>query len=66
MIVHQKKLLSWKTVFARFEWGLIVDITPPDYETRMAILQKKIEEENLDIPPEAFELHRQPNSIKYS
>ena len=39
---------------SRFEWGLIVDITPPDYETRMAILQKKIGEENLDIPTEAL------------
>ncbi|MCU5746457.1 chromosomal replication initiator protein DnaA [Staphylococcus sp. SQ8-PEA] len=39
---------------SRFEWGLIVDITPPDYETRMAILQKKTEEENLEIPTEAL------------
>ena len=39
---------------SRFEWGLLVDITPPDYETRMAILQKKVAEEDLEIPTEAL------------
>ncbi len=39
---------------SRFEWGLITDITPPDLETRIAILRKKAKAEKLDIPNEVM------------
>jgi chromosomal replication initiator protein len=39
----------------RFEWGLITDVTPPELETRIAILRKKAAQERLDISPEVLE-----------
>lgn len=39
---------------SRFAWGLSVDITPPDLETRIAILRKKAEAEHLEIPDDTL------------
>lgn len=39
---------------SRFAWGLSVDITPPDLETRIAILRKKANAERLEIPDDTL------------
>lgn len=44
----QERLVS------RFKWGLSVDITPPDLETRIAILRNKADAEHLEIPEDTL------------
>ncbi|ANJ68601.1 chromosomal replication initiator protein DnaA [Latilactobacillus curvatus] len=44
----QERLVS------RFKWGLSVDITPPDLETRIAILRNKADTERLEIPEDTL------------
>jgi chromosomal replication initiator protein len=40
---------------SRFGWGLVVDIQPPDFETRVAILRKKIEKDPIKIDEEVID-----------
>ncbi|MCE1187767.1 MAG: chromosomal replication initiator protein DnaA [Ignavibacteria bacterium] len=42
-------------LISRFNWGLTVDIQPPDFETRLAILNKKADEYNLQLSDEILE-----------
>lgn len=51
---HQLTGLEERLI-TRFQWGLTVDIQPPDLETRIAILNKKSEVENVSVPYEVME-----------
>jgi chromosomal replication initiator protein len=47
---HPREIQVFDKLRSRFEWGLTVDIQPPDLETRIAILKKKCELEALNVP----------------
>lgn len=42
-------------LLSRFKWGLTADLQQPDFETRMAIIHKKMEAEGIEIPPDVCE-----------
>ncbi|MDD5342004.1 MAG: chromosomal replication initiator protein DnaA [Patescibacteria group bacterium] len=46
---------------SRFEWGMIVDISQPDFETRLAILEAKCQEKNYQLPTDI--LHHIANTV---
>jgi chromosomal replication initiator protein len=41
---------------SRFEWGLIVDVQPPDFETRLAILQSKAQQRGASVGLDVLEI----------
>ncbi|MBK0401972.1 chromosomal replication initiator protein DnaA [Adhaeribacter sp. BT258] len=42
-------------LLSRFKWGLTADLQSPDFETRMAIIQKKMQSDGIDIPDNVIE-----------
>jgi chromosomal replication initiator protein len=42
-------------LLSRFKWGLAADLQPPDFETRIAILQKRLYNDGIEMPQEVLE-----------
>ncbi len=42
-------------LLSRFKWGLTADLTEPDYETRLAILEQKMHNDGVELPQEVIE-----------
>ena len=54
---HPKELEGLEErLVSRFEWGLVAAVHPPDYETRVAILRKKADEDCVELDAEVIEL----------
>lgn len=54
--VQPKQLRGFEErMLSRFEWGLLTDIQVPDLETRIAILRKKAQRENLELDDQVLE-----------
>ena len=51
---------------SRFEWGLIVDIQPPGYDTRLAILRSKAQQKGINLAPEIMDLiaEQAPDNVR--
>ena len=54
---HPKELEGLEDrLVSRFEWGLVADVNRPNYETRVAILRKKAEEDRIFLPADVLDL----------
>ena len=54
---HPKELQGLEDrLVSRFEWGLVAGVDVPDYETRMAILRTKADEDQIPLDPEVLDL----------